>query len=168
MTVGMWSTDGRHVARRTLDEEQVLAAAEALVDEIGWDALTMAALADRLDVRVPSLYSHVPSLESVRSELQQRAMAALGAELQAVAMGRSGEDALRAMADAFRSHALRHPHRYDGMTRRPVDRSGLQTAAAGADAALRAALRPFGLGEQPTFEAELSIFATAHGFVSLA
>lgn len=155
------------MARRVLDTEQVLVAAEALIDARGWDVLTMASLAGELGVKVPSLYSHVAGLDQVRAEVQGRMLDAVGRSLQEAAMGRTGADALRAMGAAYRAHALRHPHRYDGMTRRPIDRDGLLASSVGADHALRAALRQFDLDEQATFEAELSIFATAHGFLSL-
>src|SRR4051794_25234481 len=49
--------------RRRLDRTQVLVAAEAIVDEHGWDELTMARLAAALGIKVPSLYNHVPSLD---------------------------------------------------------------------------------------------------------
>jgi AcrR family transcriptional regulator len=155
------------VMRGTLDVEQVLAQAEAIVDVDGWDALSMAKLAAQLDVRVPSLYTHVESLESVRAELQHRSMRSFGTVLQEAAMGRSGAEALRSMAGAYRRQALAYRHRYDGMTRRPIDREGLRSASMAAEAALRAALRAFQLDDTAIREAQLTIFATAHGFIAL-
>ncbi|MCI3948521.1 MAG: hypothetical protein K0R11_455, partial [Acidimicrobiales bacterium] len=38
-----------------LDHERVVAAAEQVVDELGWDQLTMAALAAALGAKGPSL-----------------------------------------------------------------------------------------------------------------
>jgi AcrR family transcriptional regulator len=45
--------------RRTLDQAQVVRAALELLDEVGMDELTMRRLAERLDVKAPSLYRHV-------------------------------------------------------------------------------------------------------------
>src|SRR6476659_6492490 len=74
--------------RPRLNHEQVVAAAEAIVDELGWDRLTMAALAARLETKGPSLYNHVAGLEDLRAELQQRTIRLLGRDLVAATMGR--------------------------------------------------------------------------------
>ena len=94
-------------------------------------------------------------------------MTTLSGELQVAAMGRVGADALRAMCEAFRSFALQHPNRYLAMTRPAIDRSLMAAASIGADAAVRAALRAFELTEDEVFDAEVALYATAHGFVSL-
>ncbi len=152
---------------RTLTVDHILAAAEGIVDEGGPQALTMAAIAQAVGVRGPSLYSHVAGLDVIRAQMQARSMSALSSELQQAAMGRSGGDALRAMCDAFRTFALRHPNRYVMMTAAAVDRQLMFDASLGADSAVRAALRGFALDDDEVFAAEVALFATAHGFVSL-
>ena len=54
--------------RAGLTGDDVVAAAAALADEVGFAGLTMGLLADRLGVRTPSLYKHVSSL----ADLQHR------------------------------------------------------------------------------------------------
>ena len=49
--------------RAGLNGGDVVAAAAALADETGYAGLTMGLLADRLDVRTPSLYKHVGGLD---------------------------------------------------------------------------------------------------------
>ncbi len=127
----------------------------------------MAAIAASVGVKVPSLYNHVAGLDDIRARVQANAMADLSADLQQAAMGRSGGDALRAMCATLRTFALRRPNRYVAMTRAPVDRVLWFEAAAGADRAVRAALRSFELDEEDVFAALVSLFATAHGFMSL-
>ncbi|HEY1241571.1 MAG TPA: TetR/AcrR family transcriptional regulator C-terminal domain-containing protein [Bryobacteraceae bacterium] len=51
--------------RRTLDQAQVVRAALDLLDEVGMDELTMRRLAERLDVKAPSLYRHVHDKEEL-------------------------------------------------------------------------------------------------------
>src|SRR6266571_3462457 len=102
--------------------DDVLVAAESVVDRLGWDGLTMAALAAETGMKVPSLYNHVASLENLRSELQQRAMRDVGVAVVASALGRSGRDALTELARAFRGYVRAYPHRYEGATRTPIDR----------------------------------------------
>ena len=52
--------------RAGLSTASVIEAAADLADEIGYDALTLTALATRLGVAVPSLYKHVSGLEALR------------------------------------------------------------------------------------------------------
>jgi AcrR family transcriptional regulator len=153
--------------RTRLDRAQVLAAAEAIVDEHGWDELTMARLAAALGIKVPSLYNHVPNLDAVRGELQVRTMEMLAAELQRAAMGRTGRDGLVELATVHRAFARRHPGRYEGATRAPIDREAFSRASVGANAALLAVMRTEGRQGQAALVAELAVFASFHGFVLL-
>jgi AcrR family transcriptional regulator len=74
-------TDGARTPRRgkrrrgSLTREEVVDAALALVDEQGTDALTMPALAARLDCGVMTIYGYVASKEDLLGALAQRALA---------------------------------------------------------------------------------------------
>ena len=155
------------MAREPVDIERVLTVAEQIVDDSGWDELTMAAVAHALHVKVPSLYSHVSGLAEIRARLQARTMVALGADLQEAAMGRTRADAVRALCGAYRAFALRHPNRYTAIMRASVDPQMQREASVGADRAVRASLRSFGFDEDAVFGFELALQATAHGFLSL-
>jgi AcrR family transcriptional regulator len=167
MEVAMARQDARGVQRRRIDRGQVLDAAETIVDEQGWDRLTMAGLAGALGIKVPSLYNHVEGLDELRGELQVRTMRGLADELSSAAMGRAGEEGIRALARAHRDFARRHPHRYEGLTREPIDREAFAEAAAVANGAMLAVLRDFELDEAATLQVELAMFAGLHGAVTL-
>jgi AcrR family transcriptional regulator len=152
---------------RRLDHEQVVGAAERVVDEVGWDQLTMAALAGALGTTGPSLYNHVASLEALRGELQQRTMRRLGEELVGAALARSGREGFLALAAAYRAFVRRHPNRYDGATRAPVDRNGMWAASARANGALLAVVRSYGVEPDDALVAQLGAFAALHGVVTL-
>jgi len=157
---------GPHDARRRLTRADVVVAAEHLVDEHGWDGLTMTDLAARLGVKAPSLYTHVRGLDDVRSELQVRTMQALSHELRVAATGRSEDDAFRTMTRALHDLARRWPHRYDGVTRAPIDRDALYGAALDSANVLGALFRSYGIGDA-TVEMQLAAFAVLHGVVDL-
>ena len=144
-----------------------MAAAEAVVDDLGWDRLTMAALATALGTTGPSLYNHVRSLEALRGELQERTMRALGTELVGAALARSGRDGFLALAAAYLAFVRRHPDRNDGATRAPVDRDGLLAASSSANEALLAVVRSYGVPDDEALTAELGAFAALHGAVTL-
>ena len=61
--------------RNSLTRDQVVGAALALVDELGPEALTMPALAARLQCGVMTLYTYVDSKQDLLSALAQRALA---------------------------------------------------------------------------------------------
>jgi AcrR family transcriptional regulator len=142
--------------------------AAALVDEVGWDKLTLAGLAERVGVRLPSLYKHVESLDALRQQVAALATRELADALTAAALGRSGPDALRAVADAFRDFGRAHPGRYQATVRAPAADDDAHTAAS--DAALRvvlAVLRGYGITGQDAIDAARGLRAALHGFVTL-
>jgi len=155
-----------HSVRSRLDREAVVTVAERLVEQHGWSALTMTALATELGIKGPSLYNHVAGLDALLGELQVRAMGELGDRLQQAAMGKVGDDALRAIAQAHRRFAEEFPARYDLMMREPYDRDRLFQASSRAAAAFTAIIETFGIDE-PTPELSMSCVATIHGVLVL-
>lgn len=152
--------------RRRLDRPAVLAAAEGIVDREGADGLTMTALAGELGVKVSSLYNHVSSLDSLRGELQNMAMRELAAKLRHEAMGKTGEQGLRALAHSLRAFARTHPGRYELATSEPHDPKSFAEASADAAAALGAIIASYGI-EDVSLEFQMSAFAAIHGVVAL-
>nr|WP_269440586.1 TetR-like C-terminal domain-containing protein [Micromonospora tarapacensis] len=84
------------------------------------------------------------------------------------AAGRSGEDALRAVAAAYRSYARRHPGRYPA-TQRVPDPADPEHLAAGQRAVgvVYAVLHGYGIGGAAAVDAVRMFRAAVHGFVSL-
>ena len=85
-------------SRPRLSPDRVVAEAAALADERGIQALSLAPLAERLGVRVPSLYKHVGGLDDLHRRLALAGLRDLADELGAATVGRSGRDALLACA----------------------------------------------------------------------
>jgi len=146
----------------------VVDAAVELVDEQGWPALTLAAVASRTGVAAPSLYKHVRSLEALQQKVSARATAELAQTLTRSVAGRSGEEALRCIADAYRDYALANPGRYP-LTQRVPDPRDPEHVAAGEEAvqAVFAALRGYGLDGEEAIHATRAARSALHGFVSL-
>lgn len=101
------------VKRRQLNKERVLATAVELAEASGGvGELTLTALAAALDVRVPSLYNHVEGLEGLHDDLSLLAGRMLLEKIRQATFGKTGEDALRAMAHAYREFAHAQPALY--------------------------------------------------------
>jgi AcrR family transcriptional regulator len=157
--------------RAGLTPERVVAEAAALVDERGIHALSLAPLAERLGVRVPSLYKHVGGLDDLRHRLALAAMRDLADRLGAATVGRSGLDALRACATVWRAYVREHPGQYAAVQRGPDrgDAADAELLAAG-DRVLDlvfAVLHGYGLDEDATVHAARAVRSAIHGFVTL-
>lgn len=143
-------------------------AAVGLIDEEGPGGLTLAAVARRTGVATPSLYKHVSSLEALQQKVSARVTGELADALADAIAGRSGEDAVRSLAHAYRDYALSHPGRYP-LTQRVPDAGDPEHLAAGERAvqAVFAALRGFGLAGDDAIDATRMARSALHGFVSL-
>jgi len=146
----------------------VVAAAAALADEQGPGALSLAALAERLGVRVPSLYKHVGGLDDLHRRLALAGMLELTDQLGEATVGRSGGDALRSCATAWRAYARAHPGRYAAVQRSP-DPADAELAAAGERLTrlVLAVLGGYGLTGDEVVHATRAVRSALHGFVSL-
>ncbi len=91
-----------------LDKPTLVRAAADLADAEGWSTLTLSAVAAKVDRHVSSLYSHVDGLDDLRREVALLALDELAEQVWRAALGRSGADALGAIAvvyrDSFRAH----------------------------------------------------------------
>ena len=96
--------------------EQILDAAQELLESGGPEAVTMRRVAAALGNRAPSLYKHVGGKAELEAGLQCRAL-----EQQAACF--SGATDLADLASRYRQWALEHPQLYQLLTRRPLDRS---------------------------------------------
>ncbi|MFJ6378734.1 TetR/AcrR family transcriptional regulator [Kitasatospora sp. NPDC092039] len=155
------------MARAGLTVERLVVAGAELADEVGFDQVTVAALARRFGVQTASLYSHLKGSQDLRTRIALHALEEL-ADLVADALaGRAGRDALAAFADAYRDYAARHPGRYDA-TRLRLD---AETAAASAGVRhaqmTRAILRGYDLTEPEQTHAVRLLGSVFHGYISL-
>jgi len=161
------STTGRRPAR--LSRDSIVNAALTFLDREGWDALTINALATQLGTKGPSLYNHVHSLEDLRRTVRMRVVGDIIDMLNTVGQGRTRDDAVTAMASAYRSYAHHHPGRYSAFTRMPLggDDPEFTEATRAAAAPVISVLGSYGLNGENAFYAALEFWSAMHGFVLL-
>lgn len=154
--------------RPGLDEAAVLRAAAALVDREGWEALTLARLAGDLDIRTPSLYNHVAGLEGVRSGLAAMGARDLRDRLARATIGKSGGEAVFALAEAYRRFAREHPGLYTASLRAPrADEPEFERAGAETLAIVHAVLAGYRLDDVAEVHAIRALRSMLHGFIAL-
>ena len=139
-----------------------------LADEVGFENLTMSALALRLGVRQPTLYKHVSGTTGLHREMAVLAKTELADVLRRAAVGRARDEALVAIADAYRAWATAHPGRYAATV--PAAASGdSQDERAGLEAVqvVTDVLGGYGLSGEDAIDATRALRSTLHGFVTL-
>jgi AcrR family transcriptional regulator len=104
-------------ARARLTRDRVLAAAVALADREGAEALTVRRLAEDLGVHPTSLYNHVASKTAILDGVVER----LFTEIPAVPSDSTWEQWVREVADSLRALARNHPGAFMVLTRRPAE-----------------------------------------------
>jgi len=156
------------VPRAGLTADRVVAAAADLADEVGFENVSLSALARGFGVKDASLYSHVRNLQDLRTRVAFLAGGELVDRIAVAVEGRSGRDALAAFADAYRAYALAHPGRY-AATQIRID----QSLVAASPALRRTAdityglLRAYGLEEPDLTDAVRLLRSTFHGYCAL-
>ncbi len=93
------------MARAGVTVERLTRAAADLADEVGFENVTVSALARGFGVRDASLYSHVGNVQELKVRVAVLALAELADRVAAALAGRAGKDALVAFADAYRDFA---------------------------------------------------------------
>jgi AcrR family transcriptional regulator len=102
---------------------EIVDAARELLEAEGIEAVTMRAVAERLGIRAPSLYKHLPDKDALEIALVARGFEEMGHVFETAVAG--ADDPLGALAGAYRAWALAHPHYYRLMTAKALDRDRL-------------------------------------------
>lgn len=156
------------MARAGLTPDRLTEAAADLADEVGFEHVTLSALARHFGVKDASLYSHVRNLQDLRTRVAFLAGGEMIDRIAIAVAGRAGKDALAAFAGAYRAYALERPGRY-AATQIRIDQSlvadspGLRRTAEITYGMLRA----YGLEEPDLTDAVRLLRATFHGYCAL-
>lgn len=151
-----------------LDLMTILQAATEIADMQGYDAVTLATLAKKLDIRPPSLYNHVDGLNGLRKKLAIHGLQQLHSIMTDQVIGLSGDDAVHALGEAYVKFVRVHPGLYEATLRAP-DPQDVDVQQAGSkivDLAVRV-LNAYGLDNDAVIHAVRGLRSIFHGFASL-
>ncbi|CAM4031225.1 TetR-like C-terminal domain-containing protein [Cohnella lubricantis] len=151
-----------------LDLPTLLTAAAEIADREGFEAVTLASLAQKLQIRSPSLYNHIAGLPDLRRHLALRGLATLSAQLEQEVAGCTGDDSIRAFSRTYVAFARTHPGLYEAIQRAPAPDDELLQQAGGRvlDQVYRA-MTSYGLEGDAAVHAVRAIRSLLHGFVTL-
>ncbi len=145
--------------------------AYALVDSNGPHALTLATLAAVLGVRTPSLYNHIDGLPGLQRDLALMGARDMARALTGATVGRSRDEAVRALAAAYRDFVHDHAGVYEMLLRAaPADRAPdpeLDDAERDLVSIPLAILSGYGLHDAGALHAVRCLRSVVHGFATL-
>lgn len=159
--------------RQRWNRDAVVQTAADLADRHGYDALSLAMLAQALDIKPPSLYKHVGGLDDVKTGIQAYATERLNAVMIDAAIGRSGDEAISAVAEAYRAFMKAHPGLQVALSRPSATAHQGKQDAKLEDTNRRLLtfaqrlLDPFDLNEKQRIHALRSLRSLIHGFAML-
>jgi AcrR family transcriptional regulator len=133
--------------------QEIVAAARELLETEGPEALSMRRVAERVGIRAPSIYKHLPDKQALEAAL-------ISAGFDEWAEAFTGETP-EELGRAYRAYALAHPHLYRLMTERPLDRERLVPGAEERGA------RPIVDAVGADADAARAMWAFAHGMTIL-
>lgn len=154
--------------RAGLSAQVLVERAGDIADREGLDGLTLAALAQSVGVRQPSLYKHVDGLADLRHRLAIDAKRRLTADISQAVIGLSGLPAVVAFAAAYRRWAITHPGRFAAAQPAPdpADAEDVAASAAATDVLL-AVLRGCEISASRRIDAARAIRSAVQGFVAI-
>jgi len=154
-----------------LSRDVVVEAAAAIADEEGLEALSLSTLASKLGIRTPSLYNHVAGLEALRRELALLGLRELGRRIGRAAIGKTTDEAIFAIAHAYRDFVKERPGLYAATVRSSrlsyPDDPDFEAAEREAFEAVLAVLASYGLRGEDAVHAARGLRSVAHGFATL-
>ncbi|GAA4495997.1 hypothetical protein GCM10023191_037360 [Actinoallomurus oryzae] len=145
-----------------ISRDDVVAAAIAIIDAEGLDALTMRGIGARLGVAAMSLYRHLPNRDAVLAAVVNRLVTEVVVDVPADARW---PDALRALALGYREMLLRHPHAVPLLATQPVDvDTGMALAAPALDRSRAAGI---GADDAVTAVQSVIVFVLGHALAQV-
>ena len=156
-------------ARARTSRDAIVAAARALLEDGGLDAVVMGAVAERVGVRGPSLYKHVADRAALIRAVGDAVTTDLRARLDGAISGQDPATDLRALAMAYRTFVRANPNSY-GLLFAHLEPDLQPDTAAVADLGrpiVATVARLIGDQGPGALEAGRTFVAWAHGFVSM-
>jgi AcrR family transcriptional regulator len=157
--------------RAGLDRAVVVKSAAELINAEGLEALSLGRLAAQLGVQTPSLYNHIDGLPGLQRELALLNARALGDCLGNAAIGKSGAQALVALAQAYRTYIHDKPGVYLSGLRaslnQPVPDVELEQVEERLVNVVLVVMASLGLEGEDALHAVRGLRSVVHGFATL-
>ncbi len=154
--------------RQRLNREIVIERAAAIADTEGIDAVTLSRIANGAGVKQPALYRHVSGIEELWMLLSLRARDLLVVALSTAVEGKCREQAVLAVAHAWRTFVQQHPGLYSATDRVPsIGDADIELSLARVVTVLTSALNDYRITDVQRAHCARSLRSALHGFCVL-
>ncbi|MFT8317580.1 MAG: WHG domain-containing protein [Sporolactobacillus sp.] len=155
--------------KRNLTRDKIKACALALANEVGIQNLSFPKIAERLDIKYPSLYNHYQNIEELQADMATTLYQRLNDELMRTLIGKSKGEAVMAYALVYKEFVLNYHGAYDLLTLlHRFDNEELSHSVLEHGAILRQILGSFGFSEQTIINKSRALRSMVHGYLSLS
>jgi AcrR family transcriptional regulator len=137
---------------------EIVEVARELLETEGPDGLSMRRIADRLRIKAPSIYKHLPDKQALEAALISAGFAEWAGVFETAA---TADDPVGTVARSYRDYASHHPHLYRLMTERPLARDRLTPGVE------ERAAQPIVDAVNGDADAARAVWAFAHGMTML-
>ncbi len=93
------------MAKNSINNELIIETSACIVNKIGLENLSLKIIAEELNIKSPSLYNHISSLDEIKSRLMVYGWKHMEEKMLDSAIGVSGYEALRNMCYVFYDYA---------------------------------------------------------------
>lgn len=154
--------------RQGLNRENVIDAAIKLIEEKGYSNFSINELAKSLNVRPASLYNHIVNIDEIFSETAARANSMMIEAEEKASKGKIRDEALLAIADAYRDFARSHYELYKVVFNLQNSRSDFmrKEEVGRTIAPIMEALSAYRLNETQKRHWQRTLRSVMHGFVA--
>lgn len=150
-----------------LNKEIVVEAAKELIERDGFASFSMRRLAEELNIKTASLYTHIESMETLFTEIGLAALREQNESLMKDIGEKHGDEAVFALAESYRHFAAKHGELYRLIMQIPTGRDTvLKEAAAMTAEPFMRVLADFRLSENQKMHWQRVLRGMMHGFVS--
>ena len=150
-----------------LNKEIIIESAKDLIEQDGFPAFSMRRLAEKLNIKTASLYTHIESMETLFTEIGLSALREQRDCLLHAVGERHGDTAAIALAQSYRHFAAAHAELYRIIMQMPSgDDAVLKEAAAMTAEPFMRVLSDYKLSEVQRMHWQRVLRGLMHGFVS--
>lgn len=94
-------------------KESIIKITSELVDEKGLHNVFLKLVAEKLNIRTPSLYNHIESLDSLLLEVAHNGMRIMNERMLKVAIGKTGKESIKSISVEYLNYMIEHPGVYE-------------------------------------------------------
>lgn len=154
--------------RMGLDVDIILKNATELANQEGFDQVTLASLAKKLNIRPPSLYNHISGLQDLRKLMAIQGLNQLYNLLYEAVQEKNGRAAIMSIGEVYLQFARHNPGLYEATLRSPNPQDeGYQQAGSKIVELILTVLQIYQLNEDDAIHIVRGLRSIIHGLASL-